>query len=74
MKLSRFAAWPLFVVALSAPALVDCSAKDLAAAAQGCNGLDVSAKADMTVKAFADAAASLKAKALEVEALSLIHI
>ena len=64
MKLTKMATWPLLIMALSAPALIDCSAKDLADAANGCDGLDVSAKADVTVKAFAEAAGELKAKAL----------
>jgi hypothetical protein len=35
---------------------------------QGCSGLDVKSSAQLTVKSFSDAAVSLKAKALEVEA------
>ncbi len=48
--------------------LPDCSAADLANASKGCDGLaSATAKADVTVKAFADAATALKARALEVE-------
>ena len=42
----------LFRSGLSAPALIDCSAKDLANAAKGCDGLDVSAKAELHAALF----------------------
>jgi hypothetical protein len=64
----RFLAGPALVVAMALPFAGGCSAKDAAAAAQGCGGLDVKAQADLTVSAFADAADSLKAAALKVEA------
>ena len=65
----RFLAGPALVAALVVPLAGGCSsAEDAANAAKGCDGLDVSAKADAKIKAFADAAADLKAAALKLEA------
>ncbi len=65
----RFFAGPALVAALAVPLAGGCSsAEDAANAAKGCDGLDVSAKADLKIKAFAKAAGDLKAAALELEA------
>ena len=58
----------LFAIAVAASSMGGCAAaKDAANAGKGCDGLDVSASAQATVKAYADAAAKLNAKAVEVE-------
>jgi len=55
----------LFAVVVAASSMA--AALQRKEAAAGCNGLDVTASAQATVKAYADAAAKLKGKALEVE-------
>lgn len=68
MKLNgfRLLAGPVLAATLALPlAGSGCSA---AKAAEGCNGLDVNAQADVTVKAFADAATQLDDAATKVEA------
>ncbi len=68
MKTLRLAGWPALALGVLSIGLMDCGS-DAVGALQGCNGLNVSAKADATVKAFADAATQLEtaAKALEAE-------
>src|SRR5688572_30549938 len=59
----------LFIAASGITALNGCSDNPLdPGGGGGCSGLDVKSSAQLTVKSFSDAAVSLKAKALEVEA------
>jgi hypothetical protein len=73
MKLNKVA-WPVLVMALSAPMLFDCSAKDLKELAEGCDEMNGGATAvaslnvDGKVKGFIQAAVDLQDVAVSMQA------
>jgi hypothetical protein len=75
MNVRRYAAWPALVVALSVPALMDCSAaKNAQELAEGCDEFSqgpsavASLKLDASVQGFVQAAADLKAQVDSINA------
>ena len=71
MRLNRLVAWPVLMLGLSAPVMLDCSAKDLAEGCDEFNG-GVSGVASLSIdakaKAFVQAAADLQAVANDMRA------
>src|SRR5258708_2224731 len=69
MKALKYVPGSLALVFATALGINGCSAaKDLENASKGCDGLDVTLQAQAVLKGYADAAAKLRTRALEVEA------
>ena len=74
MRVKTLVAWPTLILGLSLPVLVDCSAKDAADLASGCDELNQGSAAvaslsiDAKLKAFVQATADLKTVAGEIKA------